>query len=213
MIMKKLIAILTLALISVSTTRVFAQNNIESDPGYLAIDKAFDFKALKPDVNINLPKFLLKDALADLDGGKNDPLGGSGVNLAELIQDVKLIRVVVIDKKESHEAIAKGVATLKATLEKKWTPIAVVAEEKENVGVYAISDASGQSTAGLAVVVYEGKGTAVIANVVGRVSLGKIVKAASQMNKLPKDFLKKLSAAAEAEDGAKAKEPAEKSEK
>src|SRR6187431_1023667 len=99
MIMKKLVAILTVAFIVACPTRVIAQNNLENDPAYLAIDKAFDFKTIKPEVNINLPKFLLKDALADLDGGKDDPFAGSGINISELIQDIKLIRVIVIENK------------------------------------------------------------------------------------------------------------------
>jgi hypothetical protein len=211
MIMKKLIAILSLAFIAACPARVIAQSNLENDPAYLAIDKAFDFKIIKPEVNINLPKFLLKDALADLDGGKNDPTAGTGINIAELIQDIKLIRVVVMEgNKANTEAVDKGVAKLRAILEKSWTPIAVVSEEKEKVGVYAISDPSGESTAGLAVLIHESGGEAVIANVVGRVSLGKIVKAASQMNKFPKDLLKKLTKAADGSDAEKSKETAEK---
>jgi hypothetical protein len=219
--MKKVIVILTLAFIAMWPARLMAQANIENDPAYLAIDKAFDFGVVKPTVNINLPKFLLKDALAGLDGGKNDPFAGSGINISELIQDIKLIRVVVIEgKKSDSEAVAKGIATLKATLDKSWTPIAVVAEGKEKVGVYAISDPSGESTAGLALLIHEGGGEAVIANVVGHVSLGKLVKAASSMDKFPKDLLKKLTSAADGgekgkegekpKDGEKAKDSPEK---
>ena len=209
--MKKLIAILTLAFIAACPARVIAQSNLENDPAYLAIDKAFDFKTLKPEVNINLPKFLLKDALADLDGGKNDPFARSGVNISELIQDIKLIRVVVMEaKKTNSEAVAKGMATLRSTLEKKWTAIIDVGEKDEKVGIYAISDPSGESTAGLAVLVHEGSGEAVIANIVGHVSLGKIVKAASHMNKFPKDLLKKLTSAVETGAVEKPKESPEK---
>jgi hypothetical protein len=204
MIMKKLIAVLTLALIAAGPARAMAQDNIEKDRGYLGIDKAFDFKTIKPEVNINLPKFLLKDALADM-GGKDDPLAKSGINLSELIQDVKLIRVVVMEGRKEHgEAIAKGVAALRASLEKNWTPITAVSEGKEHVGVYAISDASGESTAGLALLIHDGN-EAVIANIVGKVSIGKILSVASKMDKFPKDLLKKLSGAAggEKESGKK----------
>ena len=198
MIMKNLIAILTAVLIVACPIQLIAQSNLENDPAYLPIDKAFDFKTIKPQVNINLPKFLLKYALADLDGGKNDPFAGSGITISELIQDIKLIRVVVMKaNKTTSEALAKGIAKLKSTLDEKWTGIAVVAEGNEKVGVYAISDPSGESIAGLAVLIHEKGGDSVIANVVGRVSLGKIVKAASQMNKFPKDLLKKLTKAAE----------------
>lgn len=200
--MKKLIAICTLAFIAACPTTMLAQANLESDPAYLAIDKAFDLKTIKPEVNINLPKFLLKDALADLDGIK-----GANINIAELIQDVKLIRVIVMEgKKTNNDAVEKGVAALKATLDTKWTPIVAVAEDSEKVGIYAISDASGESIAGLAVLIHEKGGDAVIGNIVGKVSLGKIVKAASQMDKFPKDLLQKLTTAADAGGAEKPKE-------
>ncbi len=187
-----------------------AQNQLESDPAYLPIDKAFDFKTLKPEVNINLPKYLLKDALADLDGGKNDPFEGTGVKISELIQDIKLIRVVVMNGGKGHgDAIAAGMAKLRSTLEAKWNPIVVVAEEKEKVGIYAISDSTGEAIGGLAVVVQDGGGEAVIANIVGRVSVGKILKVASKMNKFPKDILKKLTQAAEAGTAEKPKDAPE----
>lgn len=48
--------------------------------------------------------------------------------------------------------------------------------------------------AGLAVLVHDG-GDVVIANIVGRVSVGKILKISSNFDKLPKDLLKKLTAA------------------
>lgn len=207
MIMKKLIAIFTLAFIAAGPARVVAQNNLESDPAYLAIDQAFDFKTVKPEVNINLPKFLLKDALADFDGGKDDPFAASGVNISDLIRDIKLIRVVVIEgQKTNSEAISQGVAKLRSSLEKNWTPITVVADGKEHVGVYAMGDAAGESTAGLALLIFDGK-EAVIANVIGRVSLGKIMKVASRFDKIPKDFLKKLNGAAEKESAEKPKTP------
>jgi hypothetical protein len=86
-------------------------------------------------------------------------------------------------------ALDKAVKTLRADLDAKWTPIVTVPEE--NVGVYALSDSSGESMAGLAVLVYDG-GNAVIGNVVGHVSIGKLIKIAAQSDKLPKDVLLKL---------------------
>lgn len=47
-----------------------------------------------------------------------------------------------------------------------------------------------------------------VANVVGQVSIGKIVKVASRFNKIPKDFLKKLTGAIPAAE-AKSEPPAE----
>jgi len=99
---------------------------------------------------------------------------------------------VVIEAKENNRAdLETGVATLRKMLEAKWTPVTTVSEEKESVGVYTLGDASGEKMAGLAVLIHD-KNDAVIANIVGHVSIGKVVKIASQMNKFPKDLLNKL---------------------
>src|SRR5262249_24295925 len=76
-------------------------------------------------------------------------------------------------------------------LEKKWTTIVSVPEEKEHVGVYAMSDATGESTTGLAVLVYDDSDV-VIGNIVGHIGIGKLIQIASQSGKVPKDLLKKL---------------------
>ena len=188
--MKKLISSLTLALITLCPLVSFGEEDLEKDPAYLPIDKALDLKTIHPTVNVNLPRFLLKDVASGFDGGTNDPLAGTGIDFPDLIKDVKLLRVVVIEANDTNRpALDKGMKTLKGTLEAKWMPIVAVPEE--NVGVYAMGDPSGESMAGLAVLVYDG-GDAVIANVVGRVSIGKLVKIASRSGKVPKDMLEKL---------------------
>lgn len=203
---QSLLTFIVIAVLSLALGRGWAAAAVEADPAYLPIEQALDLKSLKPEVNVNLPRFLLKDAVAEMNGGTNDPLAGTGLNLADLVKDVKLIRVVVIDAKKNDEAqLAKGVAKLKEILEHDWTPVVSVPEA--NVGVYALGDPSGESLGGLAVLVHDG-GDAVIANIVGKVSLGKIIKIASQFDKLPKDLLQKLSAAggekpAKKEDAAK----------
>jgi Domain of unknown function (DUF4252) len=150
-----------------------------------------DLKTIRPEVNINLPRFLLKDALGELNtGGTNSAL--DGIDIVDLIKDVKLVRVVVIEVNDTNRpAMDKGVKALREELEKKWTSIVSVAEDKEHVGVYTISDPAGESTSGLAVLVYDGD-NAVIGNIVGHVSIGKLIKLASASDKVPKDLLKKL---------------------
>ncbi|GEM_PF-893239 len=188
--MKKLIPSIVVALIAIWPARAFGQTSLENDPAYLPIDKVIDFKTIHPEVNVNLPRFLLKDALSGLNGGADDPLARTGINLADVIKDVKLIRVVVIQAKgENRAALDSAVKTLRATLEAKWTSIVTVPQE--NVGVYALGDPSGESVAGLAVLVHDG-GEVVIANVVGHVSIGKLIQIAGRMDKLPKDFLKQI---------------------
>ncbi len=191
--------LITLALLAGLTPRTQAGAGVESEPAYLPIDKAIDLKTLRPEVNVNLPRFLLQDALSEMNGGKDDPLAGTGINLADLIKDVKLIRVVVLEAdKTQRAALSNGVAALRDILETKWTPIATVPHD--NVGVYALGDASGEAIAGLAVLVHDGE-DAVIANIVGRVSLAKIVKVASRFDKFPKDLLKKLAGGGGEQEG------------
>ena len=216
-----LASVLTLALITLCPMVSFGEDDLEKDPAYLPIDKVLDLKTIHPAVNVNLPRFLLKDVASGFDGGTNDPLAVTGIDLPDLIKDVKLIRVVVIEAKDSNRsALDKGMKTLKGTLESKWTQIVTVPEE--NVGVYAMGDPSGDSMAGLAVLV-NNDGDAVIVNIVGRVSIGKLIKVASRSNGLPKDVLKKLSAIgnqtgdaatppASKDAGSSAKKPAENAE-
>jgi hypothetical protein len=188
--MNRFVSSFTLALTLICPLLGLAQSNLESDPAYLPIDKVIDLKTIRPEVNINLPRFLLKDAATDLSEGTNAPLANTGIDLADLIKDVKSIRVVVIEANQTNRAaLDAGVKKLRADLESKWTPVVSVPED--NVGVYAMGDPSGESMAGLAVLIYD-DGDAVIANIVGRVSIGKLVKLASRMDKMPKDLLKKL---------------------
>src|ERR1043165_7721101 len=183
--MNKLIPLLSLALITFCPLAGLAEDNLEKDPAYLAVDKALDLKTIHPTVNVNLPRFLLKDVASGFDGGTNDPLAGTGIDLQDLIKDVKLIRVRVIEANDTNRAaLDKGMKALKATVESKWTQVVTVPEE--NVGVYAMGDPSGDSMAGLAVLVNNG-GDAVIVNIVGHVSIGKLIKIASSSGKMPKD--------------------------
>lgn len=200
--MKKLICSLTLALITAwplassgqpitgSPQVSPGQPSWEKDPAYLPIDKVLDLNTIRPKVNVNLPRFLLQDAASGLTNGPDSPLAGTGIDFAELIKDVKLIRVVVIEADQTNRpALDKAVRTLRADLEAKWIPIVSVPEN--NVGVYALGDPSGESMAGLAVLVYDG-GNVVIANIVGRISIGKLIAMASHMHGLPPGLLQQL---------------------
>jgi hypothetical protein len=80
-----------------------------------------------------------------------------------------------------------------------------------------MGDPAGESMAGIAVLVCD-SGEAVIGNIVGRVSIGKLIKIAMQTNKLPKDLLKKLQglgdqlstqSASNADGGTKTNKPGE----
>ncbi|HTL54677.1 MAG TPA: DUF4252 domain-containing protein [Candidatus Limnocylindrales bacterium] len=189
--MKKWIASFMLVLLTAYPLAVFGESSVEKDPAYLPIDEVLDLKTIRPEVDLNLPRFLLKDALSELNSSTN---GSSieGVDIADAIKDVKLIRVVVIEANQTNRAaLDKAFKTLQSQLEKKWTTIVSVPEDKEHVGVYAMSDSAGESTTGLAVLVYDGS-DAVIGNIVGHIAIGKLMKIASQSGKVPKDLLKKF---------------------
>lgn len=190
--MKKLITLLTLALIVASPISGFGQAGIEKDPAYLPIDKLLDLKAIPPQVNVNLPRFLLKDALSGLSNASG-ALASNGMDIADLVSDIKLIRVVVIEANQTNRpALDNSVKALRAELEAKWTPIVSVPEE--NVGIYGVSDAAGDSVAGLALLIADGHDV-VIANVVGHVSIGKLIRIASQSKMVPKEIMKALQGA------------------
>jgi Domain of unknown function (DUF4252) len=198
--MKKLVVSLTLAAMAACPLASFGQASIEKDPAYLPINKLIDLKANPPEVDVNLPPFLLKDALSGLNLTNQ---GDSGKDLTDLVKDVKMVRVVVIQVKESNRAaMKKAIKALRAELDDKWT--AVVNVPEDNVGIYVKSDEKGEQVAGVALTVFDGD-EAVIGNVVGNVSIGKLLKLATQSGKLPPDLLKKLNGIG-GQPGAKKKE-------
>lgn len=184
----KFLASLLLAIWIASPLACFAQADLEKDPAFLPIDKVLDLKAIPPQVNVNLPRFLLKDAISALNSTN---FGNLGTDLGDVVKEVKLIRVLVFESEKNQKAaLDKGMKALQEILDAKWTSIVSVPEE--NVRVYAIGDAAGESVAGIALLIQDGE-DAVVANVVGHVSLGKLLKIATESKKLPKDLLKKLS--------------------
>lgn len=190
--MKTLFISTALAAFLALPTAALAQANLKKHPAYLNIDGALDLKTIKPEVNINVPRFLLNSALAEFDGGKDDPIGRLGINLKELTQDIQLLRVVVLDADDEHqEAVRKGLKKLHAQLEEHWT--AIVSLPEDNVHVYARSDESGEELAGLALLVAE-DGEAVIGNLVGNVPIGRIAKIAAHLGEdmVPRELLQTL---------------------
>ena len=190
--MKKLIATITLAAIAACPLAGFAQADIKNDPAYLPIDKILDLKAVPPQVDVNLPGFLLKDALSGL-----NTTNPANSDMADVIKDVKLLRVLVFEGSKSNRTVLKeSVKPLQTELEDKWTALVHVKDGGDNVGVYIKGDANGDSVAGLAVLVHDGgDGDTVIVNVVGHVSLGKLMKFASQSGKLSPELFKQLAVA------------------
>lgn len=191
--MIKLVSLLSLLLAAAHPVSSFGQTKtLEQDPAYLPIERALDLNTIRPEVNVNLPRFLLLDAAAGFDGGPNDPFAKAGINLAELIKDVKLIRVMIIEANETNQAaLSRGVSALRETLNAQWMAIASVPES--GVGIYALGDPSGEAMAGLAVLIHEaGDNDAIIANIVGRVPLAKVIQLVSRLDKFPKDLLQKL---------------------
>ncbi len=168
-----------IALLVASPVICQAQQSLKNDPAYLNIDEAINLEIAKPEVNVNLPRFLLKNAVSEFDGDESDPFGKLGIDVGDLIKDIKLIRVMVIeatDKSKDH--LNRATAKLRSDLEKNWTPIVSIPEE--NIGIYALSDKSGEEMAGIALLINDG-GDVIVGNIVGNLPLGKILKLAASM--------------------------------
>jgi hypothetical protein len=150
------------------------------NPAYLNIDNAFDFSKIKPTVNFHMPKFLLNNLMSQMNGGPDDPFAGTGINIADLMRDIQLIRVVVFETKDSgsQEIVGSGIQKLKKSMNSKWMPIVNVPDG--NVTVFAMGDETGQKLAGLAIMVAE-KNSVVIGNIIGDVPIGKIIAAANKI--------------------------------
>jgi len=187
--MKKIIALLSIMLITACPSISFGQDNIQNDRAYLPIDKVLDLKTIPSQVNINIPRFLLKDAISGL--SETNLLKESGIDLADLVKDIKLIRIVVVEVTQTNkQALDTAVKTLQKELVAKWTPIVQVTEDKVNI--YAMRDAKGESPAGLAMLC-NNDDDVIIINVVGHVSIAKIINIASKNNnKVINDVVKKL---------------------
>jgi hypothetical protein len=156
-----------------------AQTNLKDNPAYLRIDEVLDVKQASPEVNVNLPRFLLLNALSEFDNGPEDPFAAAGINLPEIVKEVQLIRVVIIESTPANRAhVDSAVTALRQDLASKWNTIVSIPDE--NIGVYAVSDSSGEKLAGLAVLIAD-DGDVIIGNVVGNLPLGKILKLAAQI--------------------------------
>ena len=156
-----------------------AQTNLKDNPAYLRIDEVLDVKQASPEVNVNLPRFLLLNALSEFDNGPEDPFAAAGINLPEIVKEIQLIRVLIIESTPANRAhVDSAVTALRQDLASKWNTIVSIPEE--NIGVYAVSDPSGEKLAGLAVLIAD-DGDVIIGNVVGSLPLGKILKIAAQI--------------------------------
>ncbi|MDC0325479.1 DUF4252 domain-containing protein [bacterium] len=186
---KHLVTIITAMLLALPNAG-FAQKKIQSHPAYLPLDTLLDLQSTKPEVNVNLPKFLLKEAAEGLDSDPNNGLSDMGIELSTLIKDIDLIRVLVISSSEARKPnVVEGIKKLRTQLNTDWTSIISVPDG--GVGIYAKTNDTGESMEGISALISDGD-DAVIINIVGRVPLGKIIQLAGSMNKLPKDFLKNL---------------------
>lgn len=209
--MKIKLTSLSLSFIACASVLAADPPSLTQDPAYLPIDKVLDLKVAKPEVNVNLPRFLLMDAVSELESDTNNTFAASGVSLKDLIREIRLIRLLVISGNETNQAhIDQGVAKLTKMLETNWT--AIVSVPDENVGVYAMSDPAGNEMTGIAVLIHN-DGETVIANIVGHISIGKLIKLASSIDTkkgaslIPKELIEKLSGLSGKETKEEPKDP------
>ena len=188
--MKYKTTLILFALLATIPVAGHAQDKLKSHPAYLPLDTVLDMAVARPEVNVNLPRFLLQNVVSELNGGPDDSFASMGIDFKDLVKGIELIRVVVIESNEENKHhITKGVEALRKQLESKWTPIVSVPED--GVGVYGMSDASGDAMIGIAVLVND-DGDVVIGNLVGDVSIGKMLKIATQMKSFPSNIMEKL---------------------
>lgn len=143
-----------------------------ADRAYLNIDAIIDYSIAPPEVNINLPPFLLNSLKSDL--AEQQP------ELAEITEGINSIRVLVIPRNDENSAhLAEAYDQIHTLLEKDWTPILSVPEE--NLGIYAISDETGLEMAGIAGMI-SAEDNFIVINLAGKISLGKLLKIAHNMD-------------------------------
>jgi Ca2+/Na+ antiporter len=152
---------------------------LAQNPAYINIDQAFDFSEIKPAVNVHLPKFLLNSMVSEFDGGPDDPFAEMGVNIADIVDDIQLIRFVVFEAKDpqTKEIAKSGLQKLRESMSSKWMPIVNVPDD--NVTIFAMGNETGNRLAGLAMLVADNSDV-VIGNIIGDIQLGKIIGIASQ---------------------------------
>jgi hypothetical protein len=73
MTLKRILSVLALTLLTLAPGRARAAGGVETDPAYLPIDKAIDPKTLRPEVDVNLPRFLLQTPSPNSRGGPTIP--------------------------------------------------------------------------------------------------------------------------------------------
>jgi hypothetical protein len=197
--MKTQLTSLALALLVSFPGLAPAQTDLERDPAYLPIDKVLDLKLAKPEVSVNLPRFLLMDAVSEVDLGTNSPFAAAGTSLKELVQDIKLIRFIILSTDDTNKShVDEAVAKLNKHLETNW--VSVFSLPEENIGVFVLSDPSGEAVGGVAMIMHNGNET-ILGNIVGRVSIGKLLKVATKIDRkngasfIPKDLIERLTQA------------------
>lgn len=167
----------------------FAMNPIlcaAEDPG------AYEFEALSPSakgryVEINVQSGLLK--FASKVAASQEP------DVAELLKNVRQIRVNVVGLDDSNKAASiERIAAIRGDLERKgWEKIVVAREpQKQGSSDVAIYMKSNEDTIlGVVVTVIEGKGEAVLVNVVGNIRAEDLARIGEKFDIKPLRHLKR----------------------
>ena len=143
-------------------------------PGFVDFGKIAEL-AGGSTVDVHLKGPLLSMAARIVDKGETE--------VAELLRSLKLVRVNVFKVDEANRAeIQKRILALRAELTaQKWEQLVSVRDKKDDVGVY-IKTRGEEAIEGVVVSVMDGKGEAVLVNIVGDLKPDQIGMLADKFN-------------------------------
>jgi len=143
-------------------------------PGFVDFSKIAEL-AGGSTVDVHLKGPLLSMAARIVDKGEAE--------VAELLRSLKLVRVNVFKVDEANRAeIQKRILALRAELiAQKWEQLVSVRDKKDDVGVY-IKTRGEEAIEGVVVSVMDGKGEAVLVNIVGDLKPDQIGMLADKFN-------------------------------
>ncbi len=171
--MKKIFSILTIAAL-LGSLNAIAQNDIESDPGYLDFSSFLKLITEDSKVEVNLRSPLLRMAATLV--REESP------EAAQLISAIQQVRVRVYSvNDDNRDSFAQSVQEISEMLTSQdWEQLVKVNDEKSNVGIFTRMT-NDDVISGIVISVAEND-EAVFVNIVGDIALDDIAELGSHLN-------------------------------